>query len=96
MLTPVKYLVTGNEWDRNCIYVERIAQREPGQYLWRVCNDLGDVLNKLGEWEFDTLPSSRDDDYRHRCRWANLDAAYAAAALKHLETTIQTNRSNDA
>jgi hypothetical protein len=28
------------------------------------------VLNKLGEWEFEPLPSSRDDDFLSRCRYA--------------------------
>jgi len=30
-------------------------------------------LNKEGEWEYEPMPSSRDDDFLARCRWDNWD-----------------------
>lgn len=38
----------------------------------------GDALNKSGEWEWEPNPSSRDDAFFARCRWATRDEAYAA------------------
>jgi hypothetical protein len=35
-------------------------------------------LNKDGEWEYEPLPSSRDDDFYARCRFESLEIAVAA------------------
>lgn len=36
------------------------------------------VLASDGEWEFEPLPSNRDDDFLKRCRFASLADAKAA------------------
>jgi hypothetical protein len=33
------------------------------------------AANKSGEWEWEPLPSSRDDAYFERCRWDQFDDA---------------------
>ena len=35
-------------------------------------------LNKEGEWEYEPIPSSRDDEFYARCRFDSLDEAIAA------------------
>ncbi len=37
----------------------------------------GSCLSKNGEWEYEPLPSSRDDAFYARCRFESLDAALA-------------------
>ena len=38
----------------------------------------GAVLANDGEWEYEPMPSSRDDDFLRRCRYATLaDAIFA-------------------
>jgi len=36
------------------------------------------ALNNEGEWEFEPMPSNRDDEYYKRCRYDTLDDAIAA------------------
>lgn len=38
--------------------------------------EAGWVLNKDGEWEYEPLPSSRDDAFMERCRFDEFDDAY--------------------
>lgn len=44
---------------------------------WAVCNG-GNVLNKSGEWEYEPLPSSRDDAFMERTRFKSPDEAILA------------------
>jgi hypothetical protein len=51
--------------------VQLVACRQrDGSRLWAVRDASGSVLNKLGEWEYEPLPSSRDDEFLARCRYA--------------------------
>jgi hypothetical protein len=59
------------------IKVERVQQLE-GHDLWAVRRN-GDCLNKDGEWEWEPLPSSRDDEFIKRCRFASHTEAIDAA-----------------
>ena len=61
------------------VRVERIAQHD-GSTLWAVRRG-GNVLGRDGEWEYEPLPSSRDDDFFARFRFATIDAAWSAACL---------------
>ena len=45
---------------------------------WAVV-DHGLVLNKSGEWEYEPIPSSRDDEFLARCRFDSFDEAWKAA-----------------
>lgn len=59
------------------IWIERREQRD-GPALWAVSNG-GSCLAKDGEWEYEPLPSSRDDDFLKRCRFATFEEAVERA-----------------
>lgn len=62
------------------IRVERTIQRD-GSILWAVrCR--GNVLARDLSWEYEPLPSSRDDDFLTRCRFPTLVEAWSAALAK--------------
>jgi len=46
------------------------CKQRDGSRLWAVRRDGCSALNKNGEWEFESLPSSRDAAYLARCRYA--------------------------
>lgn len=46
--------------------------------LWAVL-DCGFVLNKDGVWEYEPMPSSRDDEFLDRCRFDTFEDAVKAA-----------------
>lgn len=48
-----------------------VRKQRDGTKLWAVVNEAGDVLNKQGQWEWEPLPNSRDDDFMARCRFAS-------------------------
>jgi hypothetical protein len=59
------------------VKAERVQQIE-GPDLWAVrCG--ADVLSVHGEWEYEPMPSSRDDAFMARCRFLSSGAAIAAA-----------------
>lgn len=60
------------------IKVQRMRQRD-GANLWKVSDGRGSVLGKGGEWEYEPMPSSRDDEFLARCRFASAEEAMAAA-----------------
>lgn len=59
------------------IAIERTSQMD-GSYLWKAKRG-SDCLNKSGEWEYEPQPSSRDDEFMTRCRFATANEAIAAA-----------------
>ncbi len=59
------------------IQVQRSRQRN-GAALWAVRLH-GFCLNKHGEWEDEPQPSSRDDKFLQRCRFASASLAIEAA-----------------
>lgn len=58
------------------VTIDRCAQRE-GDDLWAV-RFKGMTLNARCEWEWEPIPSSRDEDYIRRCRFATPSGALAA------------------
>ena len=54
------------------------TRRPDGPPLWVVRLN-GDCLNKSGQWEWEPLPSSRDDAFLDRCRFDSHTAAIYAA-----------------
>lgn len=42
-------------------------------------------LNRDGEWEYEPQPSSRDDEFYARCRFASLDEAVEFLSRKEAE-----------
>ena len=59
--------------------IQSMAQLK-GPDLWKIADAAGNVLNKQGEWEWEPMPSSRDDAFLARCRYATLAEASAALA----------------
>jgi len=59
------------------IKVQRTRQIE-GPALWKVVDGKGNCLNKSGEWEWEPMPSSRDDEFLSRCRFPTAAAAIDA------------------
>lgn len=53
------------------------ARQIDGSTLWKIIHG-NVVLNKSGEWEFEPMPSSRDEAYLNRTRWADPHEAKAA------------------
>jgi hypothetical protein len=49
------------------VRIEAAKQRD-GRVLWKV-REHGNVLNKTGEWEWEPIPSERDDEFLDRCRF---------------------------
>lgn len=49
-----------------------------GAGRWVVSNG-SSVWNRDGQWEYEPLPSSRDDEFLRRTRYANLEDAFVAA-----------------
>lgn len=59
------------------VVVDRMTQQD-GSVLWRVKKGPF-CLNVNGEYEYEPLPSSRDDAYIKRCRFATLEEAWERA-----------------
>ena len=60
---------------------EIMIQERPGVNVTRWSIDAsraaGCCFNRDREWEYETLPSNRDDDFYRRCRFASLEEAVA-------------------
>ena len=74
--TPIKWHVLGDAHEGTEVCIEAREQRDRST-LYAVTR-LGSVLNTDGEWEYEPLPSSRDDDFLARTRFASLTDAGAA------------------
>lgn len=59
---------------RRTIRVDARKQRD-GPTLWVIIDDIRNVWNKLGEWEYEPQPSSRDDEFIARTRWPDARTA---------------------
>lgn len=59
---------------------ERVRQKF-GSEKWAVRRN-GRVLNKQGEWEWEPMPSSRDEEFLARCRFPTFVEAIDAARAK--------------
>lgn len=62
-------------------HLARCRHRDGG-FRWVVRRD-GSCLNSDGEFEYEPMPSSRDDDFLARCRFATVEGAYAVWAAYH-------------
>ena len=63
---------------RDSVRIERAVQID-GPAKWAVRLD-GDCLSRTGEWEWEPMPSGRDDDFLARCRFDTDQEAIDAAA----------------
>lgn len=62
--------------------IQRTRQLD-GSTLWKVSRS-GECLNKSGEWEWEPMPSGRDDEFLARCRFASAQEAIDSALQSHL------------
>lgn len=76
-----KYTIDGDprQLGSDDIHIER-AKQIYGPAKWAV-RRMGECLNKSGEWEWEPMPSSRDDEFLERCRFASAEEAIRHAAL---------------
>lgn len=58
-------------------------------YRWAV-RKTGSCLAKDGEWEYEPIPSSRDDEFYKRCRFDSLEDAIAAYNKQLANQTDET------
>ena len=59
--------------DYNPVRIELVRRRtDPPLYAVR---HMGFCLSKLGEWEYEPMPSSRDDAFLARCRYPTWETA---------------------
>src|SRR5574337_49177 len=67
--------------DTSEVRLERCKQRD-GSYKWAVRRG-GACMNIDGEFEYEPMPSSRDNAFLARCRFDSAESAYAAWELTH-------------
>jgi hypothetical protein len=69
----------GNHWSNRLLVQRREGFKLPKQpYMWAVKWDSYN-LTRNGEWEYEPIPSERDEDFYSRCRFDSLDEAWANA-----------------
>lgn len=56
------------------ITLDRVGSRTGDRWAIR---SHGECLNNEGEWEYEPLPSNRDDEFYARCRWLTPEDALA-------------------
>lgn len=69
------------------IEIVRVRNRETDE-RWAV-RDGQFCLNKQGKFEYEPLPSNRDDAFFERCRWDSPHEAYTAYAASLLNAVIE-------
>jgi hypothetical protein len=69
---PCKWHLQGSHQDP--VFIESTGPT--GFAIRRGCS----VLAKDGEWEYEPMPSGRDNDFLTRCRYATFDEAVAMYA----------------
>lgn len=72
-LMVMVYLLKEDKQRMVLITLERASWREFGE-KWAI-RMLGHCLNKDGKWEYEPMPSSRDDEFFKRCRWGSAEEA---------------------
>jgi hypothetical protein len=60
------------------VTIEQRTHALDGTDTWAICH-IGRCLNHDGEWEYESIPSERADDFLVRCRWTSYREALAAA-----------------
>ena len=60
--------------------IMQVVRRSVDPEAWAIVSDGGgSCLAHDGEWEWESLPSSRTDDFLERCRWPSAGEAIAFA-----------------
>lgn len=75
---PMQLEISAYALPRDCGIIERCSQRDRS-YKWAIRRN-GSCFNNEGEWEYEPMPSSRDDDFMLRCRYDSAELAYSTWA----------------
>lgn len=79
-------------WGWSEVHIDEAMQRD-GSRLFAVRRGAW-TANRDGEWEYEPIPSSRDDDYLLRCRFADWETAFLLAQRMADEQARQLVRSS--
>lgn len=74
-LEPIQYQLEHDDGYSICVTID-LCHGMNGVKRWAI-RDGRYCLNKDGEWEFEPMPSSRDDAFYKRCRWNTAEKALA-------------------
>jgi hypothetical protein len=90
-----RYTIDGNPRSSgsDAIHIERAKQIE-GPAKWAVRRH-GDCLNKQGEWEYEPMPSSRDDEFLARCRFDSPAEALAVICKATPDSPLSGDQQKD-
>lgn len=77
-VTPTRYTVSRLPDDNADHGVWSVTVEASGRGRWAVRN-MGNCLDKQGEWEHEPRPSSRSDEWLNTVRWDDESEAIAAA-----------------
>lgn len=73
---PIK--VNGKKWDPSWCDADRynfqIVKR--GQGAWAITDDMRNVLDKNGNWNYEPSPSSRTEEFISNTRWPSAKEAF--------------------
>ncbi len=81
-LKPVKFEVEGHTFKRHSVYIESRGQKD-GSLKWICSTGSQTALNDSGQFEYEPLPSNRDEDFIARTRFNSPEAALENFA-KHM------------
>lgn len=63
------------EANRHHVYVKNMGNPDDGPDRWGIFNDGNSCLNKDGEWQYQGLPSGREDNFYEFCRYSSVHEA---------------------
>lgn len=58
----------------NTVWIQLRDDRNPNKPLWAINDSSGLCLNKDLKWEWESMPSSRTDEFLERCRFSLTEA----------------------
>lgn len=64
--------------ESDSIKIERVRQRD-GDYKWAVRNGFRECLSTMGEWDYESMPSNRPEDWIATHRFTHFEDAVNAA-----------------
>lgn len=83
-LVVSQYEIAFDELTHRGAKIQRMRGR--GVIRWAVYSEpMGYALNRSGEWEWEPQPSSRDDAFFARCRFATPEEALAVYRARKVE-----------
>lgn len=69
--------------ERIAVVLRDDRSKKMDDWKWSVTRHTGSVLNRDGEWEYEPVPSSRDDGFLARTRYSLSEAQEMAVKEHH-------------